>query len=63
MAGRNHKVKAEIDNLTTSEAGRIHREILRIKDEVAPEAHGHVINFDVRNLLGFGKKKELGSGD
>ncbi len=60
---RNRKVKAEISNLTDYQAGKIHREILKVKDRVAPEAHGHVVNFDVRNLLG-GKsnRKELGKG-
>lgn len=60
---RNHKVKAEISNLTVGQAGKIHREILRVKDEIAPQAHGHVVNFDVRNLLGSkSKRKELGKG-
>ena len=63
MSERNHKVIAEISNLTNNQAGKVHREILRIKDEIAPKAHGHVVNFNVKNVLGNrNKNKELGSG-
>ena len=60
---KNYKVKAEIVDLSSTEAAIMHREILRVRDEVAPKAHGHVVHFNVGRLLGGGKKKELGSGD
>lgn len=61
---RDHKVKAEISNLTIEQAGRMHREILRIKDEIAPEGHGHVVNFNVKNVLGGrNRNKALNGGN
>ena len=64
MAG-NHEVHAKVRNLSTAAAAKLQAEFARVRAEVAPDAHGEIIDVP-RNQLPkgwHGWKQLLGGGE